>query len=96
MNDLVQAACILNTSEYQVMEQAYMNWHGAHANEQELYSLFSQYMQYGVVPHWAENFAKTVISDFNAQIKVNPGFYCLSCFFPRVASIRKTPTFSVN
>ncbi len=96
MNDLVQAAAILKTGEYQLMQQAYINWHGAHATDKELYSLFSQYMQYGVVPHWVEAFAKTVISDFNAQIQVNPAFYCLSCFSPRVASNRKIPTFSVD
>ncbi len=96
MNDLIQAADILNTGEYQILEQAYLNWHGTTASEHELYQLFSQYMQFGMVPHWAENFAKIVIADFNSNIKVNPGFYCLSSFTPRVASAKKIPTFSIT
>ncbi len=96
MNDLTQAATILKTGEYQVLEQAYLSWHGACAEAEELNLLFAQYMQYGILPHWAENFAKTIISDFHSEITVNPGFYSLSCFSPRVASAKKIPTFSVS
>ncbi len=96
MNKFVQAATILKTGEYQVLEQAYLNWHGACADEDEINLLFAQYMQFGVLPHWAESFAKTVISDFNAQLQVNPGFYSLSCFSPRVASKKKIPSFSIT
>jgi hypothetical protein len=96
MNNLVQAANILNTGEYQVLQQAYLNWHGACAGEGELIILFSYYMQYGDLPHWADNFAKSVISDFNAEIDVNPGFYSLSSFCPRVGSAKKIPTFSID
>ena len=96
MKSLVKAATILKTGEYQVLEQAYLNWHGACADEDEINLLFAQYMQYGILPHWAENFAKSVVSDFNARLQVNPGFYSLSCFSPRVATRKKIPSFSIN
>lgn len=96
INDLGQAASILKTGEYQILEQAYLNWHGACADENEITYLFTQYMQFGMIPHWAETFAKTVISDFNSEIQINPGFYSLSSFSPRVACKKKNPSFSIN
>ncbi|MCB1755309.1 MAG: hypothetical protein KDJ38_07295 [Gammaproteobacteria bacterium] len=96
MEHFVKAAEILQTGEYQVLEQAYFNWHGAYAPEEDLNLLFARYMQFGVLPHWAEKFAINVISDFNSQIVVNPGFYSLSSFSPRVACAKKIPTFSIT
>ena len=96
MKDLVHAANILKTGEFQVLEQAYLNWHGACAEECEIYDLFAQYMLYGELPHWAQAFAKEVISDYNASLATNPGLFSLSSFSPRVACSKKIPTFSIN
>ena len=96
MNELVQAASLLETDEYQLIEQAYINWHGKRANDKDLYQFFSQYMQYGTTPYWVENYAKTVIQDWNSHVRHITGFYCLASFAPRVAKVRNKPSYSVD
>ena len=45
--------------------------------------LFAQFMMYGEVPYWADNYAKNVIDDIEANRYVSLNSFCLVNLAPR-------------
>ncbi len=56
-----QAANILQVGEFQLLQLAYREWHGADLPEDQVDRLFHHYMIDSSVPHWARHYARQII-----------------------------------
>lgn len=84
MQSISKAAYLLNISEYKLFSEAYLAWFGDRAKEKEIMSLFSQFMMFGELPDWADHFAKSILSDLEANRQVNVNSFCVLNLSPRV------------
>lgn len=60
IDDVLEAAALLDITEYELFGLAYARWHGRRASEEMLERWFAAYMFRGVVPPWARHFARLV------------------------------------
>jgi len=57
-NCVISCANELDTSEFDVFRLAYEWWYGKKANEKYIESLFGEYLDEGIVPHFVTHFAR--------------------------------------
>ena len=67
MYSIVQAANILEISEYDVLGRAYIAWYGRAASNATIQRVFSDYIKNLRPPHWAQHYARKVIEDFERE-----------------------------
>ncbi len=81
MSILTEAANILDTSEFKVLECAYLHWFGKSAPIDLINRAFSDYLHTHATPYWARHYAHGIISRFesehNAQSKFIYHFWLL-------------------
>lgn len=94
MHSVTRAASLLNVSEYHVFSEAYLTWFGDHADQSDMLAILSQFMMFGEVPDWAEQYAETVLADLEANRQVNPASFCLLNLSPRTGK-KPDITFSI-
>jgi len=56
-----RAANVLQVGEFQLLQLAYKEWFGEDLPEALVARLFSSYMLYNEVPHWARHYARLVL-----------------------------------
>lgn len=61
---VVEAAAILEISEYELLAMAFREWFGRPPRREELDPLFGPYMFDGVTPYWAVSLARQVITAY--------------------------------
>jgi hypothetical protein len=66
MHPIVQAANILDTSEFEVLKRGYMDWHGSDPESNLIERVFSRYLKEGEPPYWGRHYAKKIIREFEA------------------------------
>ena len=59
---VIDAAAILEISEYELLDMAYREWFGRPPSARELNEVFGPYMFDGVTPYWAASLARQVIA----------------------------------
>jgi len=64
---LIEAANILDVSEFEVLRRAYHSWHGSEASPQELDRTYAAYLQASCLPAWAQHYARKVTDEFQTQ-----------------------------
>lgn len=69
MNDLTEAANILDTSEFEVLRRAYLHWYGKLPAESELGSIFADWMSRQQLPAWARHYVARVIREFEQELR---------------------------
>lgn len=84
MQTISKAASLLKISEYRLFSEAYLNWFGDRPTESDITSVFAQFKMFGDVPVWANQFARSVLNDLEANRQVNLNSYCLLNLSPRV------------
>lgn len=94
MRAIEQAASLLNVSEYRLFNEAHLAWFGDRAEQNDVVQLFALFKMYGEVPHWADNYAKTVIDDIEANRYVSLNSFCLVNLAPRTED-KPDITFSI-
>jgi len=78
MNDLTEAANILDTSEFEVLQRAHLHWYGQTATSAELEAVFSVWLQRQQLPAWARHYVSVVIRDFEQELgrhRLDPGLF---------------------
>lgn len=60
IHSVLDAAAILDITEFELFRLAYARWHGGEAEEQSLEPFFVAYMFNDVVPLWVRDFARLV------------------------------------
>jgi hypothetical protein len=60
IHSVLDAAAILDITEYELFRLAYERWHGAQIDEQSLEPFFVAYMFKETVPPWVRDFARLV------------------------------------
>ncbi len=95
MQAIKQAADALQTSEYKIISEAYLYCFGDRPSEDEATELFSRFMMFGESPEWANRFAKAILSDVDANRRINLNSYCLLNMAPRVGSRKAKVSFTV-
>ena len=86
MQTISKAADLLQISEYKLLSEAYLNWFGDRATDNDIATVFSQFMMFGEVPDWASQYARSVLTDLEANRQVNLNSFCLLNLSPRVGS----------
>lgn len=59
---VIEAAAILEISEYELLAMAFREWFGRAPRRQDLDPLFGPYMFDGVTPYWAVALARQIIA----------------------------------
>lgn len=95
INSVSKAAQLLKTSEFNLLNEAWLTWFGDQPREQEIINVFSQLMMFGKAPDWADHFAKSVLADLEADRQVNLHSFTLLNQTPRVGP-RPKISFSVD
>lgn len=79
---LTQAANILDTSEFKVLEYAYQHWFGEQASFEFIERIFSDYLHSQTSPYWARHYAANIINRFETEKQAQRNFYhCFSMLF---------------
>ena len=60
-NEIAEAANILQTGEFQILQLAYYDWHGRELPESATDRLFAAYMIHSQVPDWARHYAQRIL-----------------------------------
>lgn len=61
-DEIAEAANLLQTGEFQVLQLAYYEWFGRELAESETDKLFSEYMIKKQVPFWARDYARRILA----------------------------------
>lgn len=61
-DEIAEAANLLQTGEFQVLQLAYYEWFGRELPESETDKLFSEYMIKKQVPFWARDYARRILA----------------------------------
>jgi hypothetical protein len=69
MEVLTRAANILDISEFEVINQAYIHWHGDTAPKRLIQLTFSTYLKTQELPHWAKHYAVHIVQSFEAELQ---------------------------
>jgi len=83
MQAIERAASLLKVSEHRLFTEAYLAWFGDRAEIEDIDDLFSQFMMFGQVPEWADDYAKKVLDDLAANRHVSLNSFCLVNLTPR-------------
>jgi len=59
---VAQAANLLQVGEFQLLQLAYYEWHGRDLEPALIDRLFTSYMLKNEVPHWAQHYARKILS----------------------------------
>ncbi len=86
MQTISKAASLLNISEYRLFSEAYLTWFGDRASENDIAMVFAQFKMFGEVPQWANEFARSVLDDLEANRQVSLNSYCLLNLSPRIGA----------
>jgi hypothetical protein len=70
-DEIAEAANLLQTGEFQLLQLAYYDWHGHDVPEDRLDELFADYMIRKSVPAWARHYARRII-DGIAEGRLDP------------------------
>lgn len=62
---VIEAAAILEISEYELLDMAYREWFGRPPRAAELSDVFGPYMFDGRTPYWAVALARQIITLYN-------------------------------
>lgn len=95
MQSIKKVAEILQISEYKIFSEAYLNWHGGRAEEEDLNELFSRFMMFDEAPEWAEIYAKSLLEDMQSNRQINLNSYSVLNMSPRVGSKKPVISFSI-
>lgn len=95
MQSIKKVAEILQISEYKIFSEAYLNWHGDRAGDEDLNELFSRFMMFDEAPEWAEIYAKALLEDMQSNRQIHLNSYCVLNMSPRVASKKPVISFSI-
>ncbi len=95
MHNVKRIADLLQVSEYKIFSEAYLNWHGDRATDDDLAELFSRFMMFGEAPDWAEVYAQSLLTDLMNNRQINLNSYCVLNMSPRVASKKPKISFSI-
>ena len=60
-NEIAEAANVLQTGEFQILQLAYYDWHGRELPEAATDRLFAAYMIHNQVPDWALYYARRIL-----------------------------------
>lgn len=94
MHAISQAAHLLNTSEFKLFSEAYLAWFGDRPDDTDIMNVFSQFMMFGELPDWADQFARSILDDLKANRQVNLNSFCVLNLSPRVGK-RPEISFSI-
>jgi len=94
MHSISKAAHLLNTSEFKLFSEAYLAWFGDRPDEKDILDVFSHFMMFGELPDWADQFARSILDDLEANRQVNLNSFCILNLSPRVGK-RPEISFSV-
>jgi len=94
MHTISKAANILNISEFKLFSEAYLNWFGDRADDEDLTIFFSQFIMFGDLPEWADQFAQSVLDDLEANRQVNLNSFSTFNLSPRTGK-RPEISFSI-
>lgn len=72
--DVLEAAGILQVSEFELFHTAYRWWFGEDTGEKEIEAFYLPYMFHDQVPLWVRQFSRTVL-DAEAEGKLDPSEY---------------------
>jgi hypothetical protein len=64
---VLNAAAMLDITEYEVFQLAWLRWHGKHAEADSLEPHFVAYMFHRAVPPWVRHFARLVEERFERE-----------------------------
>ena len=92
VSTVLDAAALLDTSEFNIFSIAYHEWFGTDASTKTLEKYFAAYMFNSVVPHWARHFARTIIR-LSKTGNLNPDDFVESSSPPSPKSIFIARTF---
>ena len=95
MQSIKKAAERLQISEYRIISEAYINWHGDRAEESDLNDLFSRFMMFDEAPEWAEVYARSLLEDMENNRQINLNSYSVLNMSPRVGSKKPIISFSI-
>ena len=84
MQSISKAANLLNISEFKLFSEAYLTWFGDRADDEDLTFLFAQFMMFGELPDWADQYARAILTDLEANRQVNLNSFSLVNIAPRV------------
>ena len=94
MHAISKAAHLLNTSEFKLFSEAYLAWFGDRPKEKDIMVVFSQFMMFGELPDWADQFARSILNDLEANRQVNINSFSVINLSPRVGK-RPEISFSI-
>lgn len=94
MHTISRAANLLNISEFKLFSEAYLAWFGDRADDSDLTHVFAQFMMFGELPEWADQFARSVLDDLEANRQVNLNSFSILNLAPRVGK-RTEISFSI-
>lgn len=94
MHTISRAANLLEVSEFKLFSEAYLAWFGDRADDDDIMLVFSQFMMFGEMPDWADQYAKSVLDDLEANRQVNLNSFSILNLSPRV-SARPEISFSI-
>lgn len=94
MHTISKAAHLLNISEFKLFSEAYLAWFGDRADDEDLTLVFSQFIMFGELPEWADQFARSVLDDLEANRQVNLNSFCVLNLSPRIGK-RPEISFSI-
>ena len=84
MHAISIAAQLLNTSEYKLFSEAYLAWFGDRPDDSDIVDVFSEFMMFGRLPDWADQFARSILDDLDANRQVNINSFSVLNLSPRV------------
>ncbi len=94
MHTISKAANLLNISEFKLFSEAYLAWFGDRADDHDLTLVFSQFIMFGELPEWADQFARAILDDLEANRQVNLNSFCILNLSPRLGK-RPEISFSI-
>lgn len=94
MHSFSKAAHLLNISEFKLFSEAHLAWFGDRPNDNDLVLVFSQFMMFGKIPDWAEQFARSILDDLEANRQVHLNSFSILNLSPRVGK-RPEISFSI-
>ncbi len=94
MHTISKAAHLLKISEFKLFSEAYLTWFGDRADDKDLTQVFSQFIMFGELPIWADQFARSVLDDLEANRQVNLNSFSTLNLSPRMGK-RPEISFSI-
>ena len=62
LQNLLDAASMLDVGEFRLFELAYRSWYGKSADPRRLEQIFTQYMFCDQIPFWVRHYARQVLA----------------------------------